>query len=132
MGSGKDLLNALNQEKAMLEPAKIERKALLTVVMDSVESIARIEVKSITLAPAQRTGLHRHPCTVVGYIAEGTISFQIEGQPAKVLKQGDAFLETLGARILSFDNASETAPATFIAFYLLGPDESRLIEMLDR
>jgi quercetin dioxygenase-like cupin family protein len=116
----------------MLESAKIERKALLTVVMDGVESIERVEVKSITLAPAQRTGLHLHPCTVVGYVAEGAINFQIEGQPAKVLKPGDAFHEALGARILSFDNASETAPARFIAFYLLGPGESRLIEMLDR
>jgi quercetin dioxygenase-like cupin family protein len=116
----------------MLEPAKIERKALLTVVMDGVESIERVEVKSITLLPAQRTGLHLHPCTVVGYIAEGTISFQIEGQPVKVLQQGDAFHEALGARIVSFDNVSETAPATFIAFYLLGPGQSRLIQMLDR
>jgi hypothetical protein len=86
----------------MWEPAKIERKALLTVVMDSVESIERVEVKSITLVPAQRTGLHLHPCTVVGYIPEGTISFQIEGQPVKVLKQGDAFHEANGARIVSF------------------------------
>jgi quercetin dioxygenase-like cupin family protein len=116
----------------MLESAKIERKALLTVVMDGVEPIERVEVKSITLTPAQRTGLHLHPCTVVGYVAKGTITFQIEGQPAKVLRQGDAFHEAIGTRILSFDNASETASATFIAFYLLGPGESRLIEMLDR
>jgi len=116
----------------MPDAGKIERKALLTVLMDRVESIERVEVKSITLAPAQRTGLHRHPCTVVGYIAEGTISFQIEGQPAKLLKQGDAFHEAVGARMLRFDNASETAPATFIAFYLLGPGEGRLIELLDR
>jgi quercetin dioxygenase-like cupin family protein len=116
----------------MLESTKIERKALLTVVMDGVQSIERVEVKSITLAPAQRTGLHVHPCTVVGYVVEGAIAFQIEGQPAKVLKQGDAFHEAFGTPIVRFDNASETASATFIAFYLLGPGESRLIEMLAR
>jgi quercetin dioxygenase-like cupin family protein len=79
----------------MLESTKIERKALLTAVMDGVQSIERVEVKSITLAPAQRTGLHVHPCTVVGYVVEGTITFQTEGQPAKVLKQGDAFHEAV-------------------------------------
>jgi quercetin dioxygenase-like cupin family protein len=116
----------------MPESTKIERRALLAVVMDGVQSIERVEAKSITLAPAQRTGLHVHPCTVVGYVVEGAITFQIEGQPAKILKQGDAFHEAFGTRILSFDNASETASATFIAFYLLGPGEDRLIEMLER
>jgi hypothetical protein len=38
----------------------------------------------------------------------------------------------LATASVSFDNASETASATFIAFYLLGSGESRLIQMLDR
>jgi hypothetical protein len=33
-------------------------------------------------------------------------------------------------QIARFDNASARAPATFIAFYLLGAGESELIEML--
>jgi quercetin dioxygenase-like cupin family protein len=109
----------------------IVRRALLTAVMDGTESVDRVEVKSITLAPSQRTGLHRHPCTVVGYVADGAISFQVEGQSPKILRQGDAFHEPLNARILHFDNASDSAPATFIAFYLLAAAEERLIEMLD-
>jgi quercetin dioxygenase-like cupin family protein len=65
-----------------------------------------------------------------GYIADGAIAFQIEGQLAKILKQGDAFHEPVNARMMRFDNASDSAPATFIAFYLLRPGEDRLIEML--
>jgi hypothetical protein len=34
--------------------------------------------------------------------------------------------------LLRFDNASDTAPAKFIAYYLLGAGEERLIEMLER
>jgi quercetin dioxygenase-like cupin family protein len=108
----------------------IVRKALLSAVMDRAESIDHVEIKSITLGPAQRAGVHTHPCHVVGYIADGAIAFQIEGQPAKILKQGDAFHEPVNARMLRFDNASDSAPATFIAFYLLRPGEDRLIEML--
>jgi quercetin dioxygenase-like cupin family protein len=115
----------------MSAPGKIERRALLTAAMDGIESIGRIEIKSITLAPGQRAGLHLHPCTVVGYIADGSIRFQVEGQPARILEKGDAFHEPVNLRIFSFDNASENASATFIAFYLLRPGEDQLIEMLD-
>ena len=108
----------------------IVRKALLTAVMGRTESIDHVEIKSITLAPAQRAGLHTHPCHVVGYVAGGAIAFQIEGQPVRILNPGDAFHEPVNARILRFDNASDSAPATFIAFYLLSPGEERLIEML--
>jgi hypothetical protein len=47
------------------------------------------------------------------------------------LKAGDAFHEPRNAHIVHFDNASDTTPASFIAFYLLGAGEDRLIEMLD-
>jgi quercetin dioxygenase-like cupin family protein len=114
----------------MAESTTIVRKALLTATIGGVEAIRRIEIKSITLAPSQRAGLHRHPCTVVGYIADGAILFQIEGQPAKILNRGDAFHEPFNDRILHFDNASDSALATFIAFYLLDSGEEQLIEML--
>jgi quercetin dioxygenase-like cupin family protein len=108
----------------------ITRKALLTALLTGNTSIERVEIKEIELAPGQRAGLHRHPCNVVGYIAHGTIVYELEGQPAKVLHVGDAFHEPEDARVVRFDNASETVPARFIAVYLLGPGESRLIEML--
>jgi len=60
--------------------------------------------------------LHRHPCDVVGYVASGSIVYQVEGRPSRVLKAGDAFHEPHNARI---------------AFYLLGAGED-LIEMSRR
>jgi quercetin dioxygenase-like cupin family protein len=110
----------------------VERKALLTAIMNGASPVGRVEAKEIEFKPSQRTGLHRHPCPVVGYVADGEISFQIEGEASKTLKRGDAFYEPLNARVAHFDNASDTAPAKFIAFYLLRPGEDRLIEMLDR
>ena len=56
--------------------------------------------------------------------------FQVDGEPAKTLQQGDAFFEPANRKMLHFDNASQTDTATFIAFYLLGAGETRLIEML--
>lgn len=109
----------------------IVRKELLTAALAGRKDVARVEIKQINFAPSQQTGLHRHPCPVVGYVAHGSIRFQVEGQPAQLLTEGSAFFEPAGAKVVRFDNASSDAPATFVAFYLLGPDDRRIIEMLD-
>ena len=109
---------------------EIVRKELLTAVIAGHKDVARVEIRQIDLAPAQRTGLHSHPCPVVGYIASGTIRFQVAGEPLQLLSAGSAFFEPADRRIAQFDNASTEAPARFVAFYLLGADDHKLIEML--
>jgi quercetin dioxygenase-like cupin family protein len=91
--------------------------------------VERVEVKEVTLAAGQGTGLHFHACPVVGYVTEGAIVFQFEGQPATELKPGDAFFEPADVRVAHFDNATDQ-PARFIACYLMGPDDEELITML--
>lgn len=108
----------------------IKRKDLLTAILTEPELIDRIEIKEITLAAQQAAGLHRHPCLVAGYIVSGTIEFQIEGQPSRLLRKGDAFLEPADVPIARFDNIT-LEPTTFVAFYLLGKDDSEIIEMLE-
>jgi quercetin dioxygenase-like cupin family protein len=108
----------------------IVRQPLLTAILDPAKSTNRVEVKKIEFKPGQATGLHLHPGPVTGYIAKGTVLFQVEGQPPSTLEAGDAFFEPPGIRILHFDNASTTEPMVFIAFYLLGEGEHELIRML--
>jgi quercetin dioxygenase-like cupin family protein len=114
----------------MPEPQPIERRALLTAVLDDNPAVDRVEVAQIELAPGQATGLHLHPCPVVGYVVGGAIRFQVEGKAEAILEPGDAFFEPAGARVLQFDNASNRQPATFVAAYLLSKGEDRLIVML--
>jgi quercetin dioxygenase-like cupin family protein len=99
---------------------------------ESGRQVSRVEVKQIDLQPGQETGRHLHPIPVVGYIAKGAIRFQLEGGPILVLPAGSAFFEPANVRVLHFDNASTQEPAMFIAYYLLGKEDERLIEMLDR
>ncbi|HKS58776.1 MAG TPA: hypothetical protein VJS12_26025 [Steroidobacteraceae bacterium] len=113
----------------MSASSTIIRKELLTAAIAGRKDVARVEIKQIELAPAQRTGLHSHPCPVVGYVAHGSIRFQVEGQPAQLLTEGSAFFEPADATVVSFDNAAGDATATFVAFYLLGPDDRKIIEM---
>lgn len=114
----------------MKTPSTVVRKELLTAAIAGRKDVSRVEIKQIELAPSQRTGLHRHPCPVVGYVAHGSVRFQVDGQPAQLLAAGSAFFEPAGAKVVQFDNASSDAPATFVAFYLLGADDQKIIEML--
>jgi quercetin dioxygenase-like cupin family protein len=107
----------------------IHRKLLLEALLGS-RNVASVDVREIRFDPGQKTGRHLHPCPVLGYIVDGTAQYAIEGQPAQILPQGRAFYEPADTVIASFDNASESEPMTFVAFYLLdGQDE--LIQMLD-
>lgn len=57
----------------------IYRKPLFTAVLEQAKRIGKVEIREIVFQPGQRTGLHFDPCPVVGYIAEVTVAFQIEG-----------------------------------------------------
>src|SRR5204862_7753968 len=46
--------------------------------------------------PGGAAGKHTHPGEELGYILEGTLELQIEGQPPRVLKAGDAFFVPAG------------------------------------
>ena len=108
----------------------IHRQPLLKALLGAAKLVDRVEIMEIRFVPGQETGFHRHPCPVVGYIADGTILFQIDGEPAVTLQRGDAFFEPANREIRHFDNASQAESASFIAFYLLGAGETELIEML--
>lgn len=109
----------------------ILREPLLEAALEGSPTVERVKVARIELRPLQETGLHFHPCPVVGLITAGSIRFQIEGGPPSLLRGGDAFFEPANTRMAHFDNASETEPATFVACYLLPPGEERLIESLE-
>jgi quercetin dioxygenase-like cupin family protein len=120
---------SVKDEMANPTSNEIVRRHLLTATLDGQKTVNRVEIKEITLAARQRTGLHLHPCPVVGYITEGTILFQIDGEAERVLKPGDAFFEPAQTRVVHFDNATDE-PAKFIAYYLVGTDDRELITML--
>lgn len=113
------------------KPEPIVRIPLLTANLSHDKKVQKVDIKQIDFAPLQKAGFHSHPVAVVGYIAKGSIYFQMEGEPAQTLKAGDAFFEPENKKILHFDNPSQTEPATFIAFYLLGKNDTEIIQMLN-
>jgi quercetin dioxygenase-like cupin family protein len=106
----------------------ITRKELLRAAVGQ-RTVSTVDVREIAFAPGQQTGRHSHPCPVVGYIAEGAAVLQIEGREPQALPTGAAFHEPAQTVIARFDNASQTEPMKFIAYYLLTANEP-LIELL--
>jgi quercetin dioxygenase-like cupin family protein len=106
----------------------ITRKPLLTAMLTD-RNVDAVDVREIRFAPGQQTGRHLHPCTVIGYVAEGTAILEIEGQPPQRLPAGSAFHEPAETVIADFRNASDSEPLTFIASYLLSGDQE-LITLL--
>lgn len=107
----------------------VTRKDLLTAVISPARPVASAAVKRVTLPPHSPTGLHLHPCPVVGVVIEGEILFQLEGGPRQILHPGDAVYEPANARVLHFDNCGDR-PAILTACYLLAPDQHELIRLL--
>jgi quercetin dioxygenase-like cupin family protein len=107
---------------------KIVRKELFKAQIGR-QPVSTVDVREIVFQPGQKTGLHRHPCPVLSYVAEGTIRFQLRGQKIQIVRAGHICYEPARAIIEKYDNASDTARARFICFYLLD-GQKELIEML--
>jgi quercetin dioxygenase-like cupin family protein len=89
---------------AEYESQAITREHLLTG--DLTGEADRVEMHQITLPAGQPAGRHTHPGGVAGYVTGGLITFQLDGEPPRELRAGDAFFEPPGATVLRFDNAS--------------------------
>jgi len=107
---------------------KVVRKELYKANIGT-QPISTVDVREVVFRPKQLTGLHRHPCPVISYVVEGTIKFQIRGEKVRIIHTGQVGYEPAGTIIEHFDNASGSAPAKVILYYLLN-GQKELIEML--
>jgi len=90
---------------------------LLTANFTS-RSVVQVEAGDFHFKPGQVAPIHTHSAPAIGYVAKGSIIYQIEGEKPQILNAGDAFYEPVGPRILRFDYASATKEAIFIDFNL--------------
>lgn len=90
---------------------------LLTANFDS-RLVVQVEAGDFHFKPGQIAPIHTHTAPAVGYVVKGEIIYQVEGEKQKLLREGDAFFEPTGKRILRFDNASASQEAIFIDFNL--------------
>jgi quercetin dioxygenase-like cupin family protein len=78
----------------------------------------KITVLEVAYVPGAASPAHSHPCPVVGYVVSGAIRSQVKGEPEAVYRVGESFFEPAnGVHVISA-NASRTAPAKFLAYFL--------------
>jgi quercetin dioxygenase-like cupin family protein len=78
----------------------------------------RAMVLEVNYAPGEADKPHSHPCTVIGYVAQGAIRFQVRGGPEGVFKAGESFYEPPNGVHQVSANASDKEPAKLIAFFI--------------
>ncbi|HEX6346840.1 cupin domain-containing protein [Umezawaea sp.] len=67
---------------------------------------------------------HRHSGPAFGYVLEGEMLFELEGEPARVLRAGDAFWEP-GGDVVHYQDGNNLAdaPLRFTVTMLCAPGE---------
>ncbi|MER5268267.1 cupin domain-containing protein [Actinosynnema sp. NPDC002837] len=74
---------------------------------------------------------HRHPGPAFGYVLEGEMVFELEGEPARVVRAGEAFWEPGGDVIHYQDgNNRDDIPVRFTVTMLCEPGKP-MVDLVD-
>lgn len=92
-------------------PPGVEVIATMSQAAARIPAGAEARTVRVTLAPGDPGAQpHRHPGPLFGYVTEGEILFELEGQPPRVLKAGDAVFEP-GGDVIHYQGANNLSDA---------------------
>jgi quercetin dioxygenase-like cupin family protein len=77
-----------------------------------------IVVLEVNYAAGNDSPVHRHNAHTIVYVLEGSVIMQVEGSEPQTLHPGDVFYETPDDIHSLSKNASDTAPAKILVFFL--------------
>lgn len=81
----------------------------------------------VEYAPGGSDPVHRHDADVFVYVLDGSVVMQVDGGQEVTLKPGDTFVEGKDDIHLVGRNASDTKPASFLAFFVKDEDAPVLL-----
>jgi len=76
----------------------------------------------VRYGPGEASPPHSHSCAVIGYVVEGALRTQVQGEPERVYTTGESFYEAPNGVHLVSANASATEPAKFVAYLICDRD----------
>ena len=112
-----------------LEPAqRPEVQVLSSVDLAAIDGARDAMTIHVTLPPASPgTRPHRHSGPAFGYVVEGELLFELEGEAPRVVKAGETFWEP-GGDVIHYQDANNLADesTTFVVTMLCVPGEPML------
>ena len=100
----------MSAEHAYLPPG-VEVIATLPEAADRIPAGVEARTIRVTLPPGDPGAPpHRHPGPLFGYVTQGEILFELEGQAPRVLKAGDALFEP-GGDVIHYQGANNLLDA---------------------
>ncbi len=78
----------------------------------------QVTVVEVITPPGPGSHRHQHPGFVLGYVLEGDLRFQVDGQPERTIPAGQMFYEAPGGVHAVSASASPTKPVRFLAMIL--------------
>jgi len=91
----------------------------------------KITLVEVTYPPGGASPAHSHPCPVVAYVVLGAIRSQVQDEPEAIYQVGESFFEPAnGVHVISA-NASRTAPAKFLAYFLCDHETKLSVPLVD-
>ena len=83
---------------------------------------------TVDYPPGAKSAPHTHAKSafIYGYVVSGAIRSQVDDQPAKLYRAGEAFFEMPGAHHKISENASDSEPARLLAVFVVDADETTL------
>ncbi|MBV6416039.1 MAG: hypothetical protein CMLOHMNK_00566 [Steroidobacteraceae bacterium] len=78
---------------------------------------------TVEYPPGGASPAHRHDAEVFVYVLEGSLTMQVDGQPAVTLTAGQTFHEAPGDVHRLSANASRTQPVKFLVFMVKDKDK---------
>lgn len=112
-----------------LEPTqRPEIQLLSSVDLAAIEGARDAMTIHVTLPPASPgTRPHRHSGPAFGYVIDGELLFELEGEAPRVVSAGESFWEP-GGDVIHYQDANNlsSAPTTFVVTMLCVPGEPML------
>jgi len=92
-------------------PPGVELVATLPQATGGIPAGAEARTVRVTLSPGDPGAPpHRHPGPVFGYVTQGEILFELEGQAPRVVKAGEAIFEP-GGDVIHYQGANNLTDA---------------------
>ncbi len=112
---GTRLLSAQQQAPVQLRPLPLKHTQLYKTDLAGLEGKQGVLI-AVEYAPGAADEKHYHPGQLFTYVLEGSVIWEVESQPPITLKAGDFYDPP--KRVHNHKNASATAPAKFLVFFV--------------